>query len=180
MGVSGFTYNGIHSSTYGIVCDPKPRVIFPEKRRKITDIPGRSGHHMQADGTYLAREEVYHCYFKPPAGKTVPELAREIAAWLSTDATLVFDQEAGKYYDAYVSGALPQEQTLHFGEFDLSFTFSPPFAYTAYKEVRGEITASGGTVQAAMQGTVDTPCRIIIKNTGNTIVQNLRVSRSMT
>lgn len=179
MGVVGFTYGGVHSSVFGIVCDPTPRVIFPEKRRAITDIAGRSGHYAQTDGTYLVRQESIHCYFKPPIGKTVPELAREIAAWLAADARLEFDNELGKYYDAYVSGALPQEQNLRYGEFDITFTYTPPFAYTEMKEVRGTISASGGVIENETEGTVDTPCRIIIQNTGRTIIRNFRISRRL-
>ncbi|MBQ6609287.1 MAG: phage tail family protein [Oscillospiraceae bacterium] len=179
MGVVGFTYGGVHSSVFGIVCDPTPRVIFPEKRRAITDIAGRSGHYAQTDGTYLIRRESIHCFFKPPIGKTVPELAREIAAWLASDARLEFDNEPGKYYDAYVSGSLPQEQHLRYGEFDITFTYTPPFAYTDTKEERATVSASGGTVVTEMEGTVDTPCRIIIRNTGSTIIRNFRISRRL-
>ena len=178
MITTGFTYATKHSSEFGIVCDPTTRIIFPEKRRMITDIAGRSGHHMQTDGTYLARQESFHCYFKKLEGKTI-ESARDIAAWLSTDGVLQFDNEADKYYDAYVSGALPQERHLKYGEFDLMFTYSPPFAYTHTKQVQKVLTASGGTIEAIMNGTVDTPVRIIIRNTGNTIIQNLRVSRKV-
>ena len=135
---------------------------------------------MQSDGTYLVRQESFHCYFKKPAGKTLAEAARDIAAWLSSDGVLQFDNELDKYYDAYVTGALPQERHLKYGEFDLAFVYNPPFAYTAMKIVQYELTASGGSLQAAMNGTVDTPCRIIIRNTGNTIIRNLRVSRSLT
>lgn len=176
---TGFTYAGAHSSRFGIVCDPTTRIIFPEKRRMITDIAGRSGVHMHTDGTYLARQESFHCYFVKPAGKTVAESARDIAAWLSSDGVLQFDNEPDKYYDAFVSGALPQERHLKYGEFDLLFTYSPPFAYTAMKQVLQVITASGGSIACQMDGTVDTPVRIIIRNTGNTIIQNMRVSRKV-
>lgn len=179
MITTGFTYAGLHSSTFGIVCDPKSRIIFPEKRRVITEIAGRSGHHMQTDGTYRARQESFHCYFKKPDNKTLAESAREIAVWLSSDGVLQFDNEPDKFYDAYVSGALPQDRHLKYGEFDLMFNYSPPFAYTAIKQVQQVITASGGTIAAVMNGTVDTPVRIIIRNTGNTIIQNMRVSRKL-
>lgn len=179
MITTGFTYAGIHSSTFGIICDPTTRVILPEKRRMVTDIAGKSGHHMQSDGTYLAREESFHCYFKKLEGKTIAESARDIAAWLSTDGALQFDNEPDKFYDAYVSGALPQARHLQYGEFDLTFTYNPPFAYTAMQNNRGEISASGGYIDVEMRGTVATPCRIVIRNTGNTIIQNMRISRSL-
>ena len=180
MITTGFKYGNYHSSSFGIVCDPSTRIIFPEKRRMITDIAGRSGHHVHTDGTYLVRQESFHCYFTKPSGKTLAEAARDIAAWLANDGVLQFDNEPDKYYDAYVTGSLPQERHLKYGEFDLVFNYNPPFAYTAMKEVRYQLIASGGSLQAQMDGTVDTPCRIIIRNSGNTIIRNLRVSRSLT
>lgn len=182
MITTGFKYGNYHSSNFGIVCDPSTRIIFPEKRRMITDIAGRSGHHVHTDGTYLVRQESFHCYFKKElvGGKSLADSARDIAAWLANDGVLQFDNEPDKYYDAYVTGALPQERHLKYGEFDLVFNYNPPFAYTAMKEVRYTLTASGGSLEALMEGTVDTPCRIIIRNTGNTIIRNLRVSRSLT
>lgn len=179
MITTGFTYNGIHSSVFGIVCDPQSRIILPEKRRVVTEIPGRSGHHMHSDGTYSSRQESFHCYFKKLSGKTIAESARDIAAWLSNDGVLQFDNEPDKFYDAYASGALPQERHLHYGEFDLTMTYSPPFAYTSNKQEQAVISASGGTMSAVMNGTVDTPVRIVIRNTGNTIIQNMRISRKL-
>ncbi len=180
MVTTGFTFNGVHSSTYGIVVDPTQRIIFPEKRRILTDIPGRSGYHAYTDGTYLARQETFHCYFKKPSEISLADAARNIALWLNAEnAQLFFDNEPEKYYWAFVVGALPQERHLKYGEFDLTFCYSPPFAYTEAKERKFTITTNSGSISIPVGGTAETPCRIIIKNVGASVINNLRLTRKV-
>ena len=180
MVTTGFTFNAVHSEIYGIVVDPSQRIILPEKRRILTDVPGRSGTNVYTDGTYLTRQETFHCYYKRPENKSLADSARDIALWLSAeDATLIFDNEPDKFYYAFVVGATPQVRHLKYGEFDLTFCYSPPFAYTAMQELVFTITSNSGTVEIPVLGTAETPCRIIIKNVGTQVINNLRVARKV-
>ena len=179
MITTGFTFALQHSSKFGIVCDPTTRILLPEKRRNMVDIPGRSGAHMHTDGTYRVRQEIFHCYYIPQNGKSLSDATRDIAAWLAKDGVLVFDNEPDKYYTAYFTGAIPSVRHLKYGEFDLTFTYSPPFAYTETKQVVKSITSAEDFVMAIVNGTADTPCRIIIKNEGATTISNIRIKRSL-
>lgn len=179
MITTGFTFCGKHSSQYGIICDPTTRLLLPEKRRTMIDIPGRSGAYMQSDGTYLIREESFHCYFTKPEDKSLADAVRDIAAWLAVDGTLIFDNEPDKKYTAYYTGTVPSIRHLKYGEFDLTFTYNPPFAYTDMKQKIQVIHSSADGVEIPVEGTAPTPCRIIIQNNGNTTIQNIRVTRSI-
>lgn len=178
MVTTGFKFRNVSSKLYGIVCDPTTRMLLPEKRRTIVDIPGRSGVYMQTDGTYLVRSETFHCYFIKPENKTLAEAARDIAAWLSQDGRIEFDNEPNKYYDAYFTGAVPSTRHLHYGEFDLTFAYSPPFAYTETQQIIATVRSEADSVIVPVNGTADTPCRIIIVNNGSTTLNNIRVTRS--
>ena len=178
MITTGFTYRGVHSSDYHIVCDPSTRQILPEKRRMYTEIPGRSGSHMQTDGTYSDKVEEFHCYFTNlNDAKTISELAREIALWLSADGQLCFDNEPDKFYDAFYMGAPPMEKHLRHGAFDLTFGYSPPFAYTAQQSLTKDITSEATPLVVPVLGSAATPVRLYIRNTGNTTIQNIRITR---
>ena len=179
MITTGFTFNSAHSDSFGIVVDPTQRIILPEKRRILTNIPGRSGYRVQSDGTYLARQETFHCYYKKPSDISLADSARRIALWLSGEGQLEFDNEPGKYYDAFVVGAPPQVRHLKYGEFDVTFCYSPPFAYTEMQEYSAIIVSNDGSLLLPVNGTADTPCRIIIRNVSNTVIQHIRVTRSV-
>ncbi|MBQ7436107.1 MAG: phage tail family protein [Oscillospiraceae bacterium] len=179
MITTGFTFNSGHSQSYGIVVNPTQRIILPEKRRVMIEIPGRSGYHSQSDGTYLAREETFHCYYVRPENISLADSARRIALWLSGEGRLEFDNEPGKYYDAFVVGAPPQIRHLQYGEFDVTFCYSPPFAYTEIQQESDTIVSNSGYIFLPVNGTADTPCRIIIKNVGTRTINNLRVTRSV-
>ncbi len=179
MITTGFTFCGKHSDEFGIVCDPQTRILIPAKRRTIVTIPGRSGYYINSDGTYDARVETFHCYFKKPDNVPLADQARKIAYWLSADGLLAFDNEPDKYYDAYFSAAPPQVRHLKYGEFDLEFTYSPPFAHTTQKYVISTVKSSNNGIVIPVDGTADTPCRIIIKNVGSTTIRNIKVTRQI-
>ena len=85
--MSGFSFHGVHSSTFGIYTQDQARTILPARREGKITIPGRSGSYEGVRGNvYDERLETILCAFKCPAGKTVPEICREIAYWLSGSA----------------------------------------------------------------------------------------------
>ncbi|MCL2751869.1 MAG: phage tail family protein [Firmicutes bacterium] len=176
MITTGFTYRGVHSSKYNIICDPTSRQLIPERRRNTITVPGRSGSYKQEDGAYNDRSESFRCYYTKREDSNISLQAREIAAWLATEGTLCFDNEPDKYYDAYFAGSPPLTKHLKYGEFDLSFTYSPPFAYTAPQSLIVTLTNEGDEIKIPVAGTAPTPFRIIIKNNGDTVIENLRIS----
>lgn len=173
--IPGFTFNGIHSSQFNVYCDPASRQLIPERRRSRITVPGRSGTFSQEDGAFNDRTESFTCWYTRKPNSDISRQAREIAAWLAEDGILCFDHEPDKFYNAAFTGAPPLTKHLMYGEFSLTFTYSPPFAYTTPQSVVRTVTREADTVTVRSKGTAPTPCRIIITNRGDTAIQNLRI-----
>lgn len=171
--MSGFTFRGVHSSTFGIFTQDQSRTILPPRREGKITIPGRSGFY---DGVsrsvYDERIESILCSFKCPPDKTVPELCREIAYWLSGTGRLSYDKEPGKYYTAHVTSGPPMMQHLKYGEFTLTWSYNPPFAFG--RTVTQPIHSGENAV--SYQGTAETPCVIVLKNRSETDVQTVTLT----
>lgn len=179
MVTTGFTFRGIHSSTFNIICDPQSRQLIPGRRRNLITIPGRSGSYVQDDGTYSDREESFTCYYTKKDDSNISLQAREIAAWLAEEGVLCFDNEPDKYYNAFFSGTMPLTKHLKYGEFTLSFIYSHPFAYTAQQQIVQTITNREESIMIPVQGTAPTPVRIIIRNAGGSTVENIRIEHKL-
>ena len=176
MITTGFTFRGVHSSEYNIICDPTSRQLMPERRRNTITIAGRSGSYKQDDGSYNDRTETFTCYYIKKDDSNISEQAREIAAWLATDGELCFDNEPDKFYTAYFNGPLQLTKHLKYGEFELSFTYSPPFAYTAQQSQTTRVRSESNVILIKSSGTEKTPCRLIVVNNGNTTIKNLNIT----
>ena len=171
--MSGFSFKGVHSSKFGIYTQDTSRAILPPRREGKVAIPGRSGYYSGAAGNvYGERSEAVHCSFKCPNGKTVPEVCREIAYWLSGTGRLVYDKEPDKHYMAHISGGPPMVQHLKYGEFDLTWDYNPPFAFG--RTVTQEIATGENPV--AYQGTAETPCMIVLRNVSKADVLNVTIT----
>lgn len=171
--MSGFIFKGVHSGNFGIFTQDAGRIILPPRREGKIAIPGRSGYYDGVAGNvYDERAEQIHCSFKCPAGKTVPEVCREIAYWLSGTGRLIYDKEPDKYYMARVSGGPPMVQHLKYGEFDLTWSYDPPFAFGRTVTLP---VASGGT-PIDYQGTAETPCVIVLRNLSEADVQTVTIT----
>lgn len=179
MITTGFSFRGKHSSEFNIICDPSSRQLLPEKRRNPITIPGRSGSYSQEDGAFNDRSESFVCYYTKKNDSDISRQAREIAAWLAEGGALCFDNEPDKFYDAYFVGALPLTKHLKYGEFELTFTYSPPFAYTAPQDLVKTVTSEGDPIIIQAHGTAPTPIRLIIRNTGSTTIQNIRLTHEV-
>lgn len=177
--IGGFTFKGVHSSEYGVYETPESRMLSPAKRRTLIPIPGRSTSYIQEDGGYEARTESIVCTFALP-NKPDVDLQRQvrlIAGWLSGVGELTFDYEPEMHYNAFLSSAPPLVKHLQYAEFTLEFTINHPFAYeTAISEDYANV-GNNTKITAHAGGTIETPVRIIIKNTGTTTVNNLSITR---
>jgi predicted phage tail component-like protein len=177
-GFGGFTFKGVHSSTYGVFETPEDRVLSPLKRRTLITIPGRNTAFVQEDGGYDARVESISCSFAQESIPTanLQRQVRLIAGWLSGMGELTFDYEPEMHYYAFLSNAPPTVKHLQYAQFTLEFTCNHPFAYeTAISEHFTITDKSPITIQA--EGTVETPIRMVIKNTSNKPIQNLAITR---
>lgn len=176
----GFTFKGEHSSKYGVFQTPDSRVLSPLKRRQLIEIPGRSTAFIQEDGGYNSRVESIVCSF---AQQTLPEVSlqrqvRLIAGWLKGVGELTFDYEPEMHYNAFLSNAPPGVKHLQYAQFTLEFTINHPFAYETAIDKSFIVTDQKPiTIQA--QGTIETPIRMIIKNTGSTTINNLVITREI-
>lgn len=169
--MTGFTFRGIHSSRYGIVCDPDSRVVLPEKRRTYIDIPGRHGVYIQTRGMYAQRTESFTCKFLRRGSTSVADTVRQIAAWLSQDGELTFDSEPDKSYMAYYSGEVPGLQHMRYGEFELSFTYNPPLAFSAEKSEN-----IGRGLELDCGGTAPAPTVIRLTNNTDNTITNVQIT----
>ena len=171
--MSGFTFSGVHSSAFGIYTQDQSRIILPPRREGKITIPGRSGYY---DGVsksaYDERVESILCSFKCPPDRTVPEMCREIAYWLSGTGRLVYDKEPDKHYTARITGAPPMEQHLKYGQFSINWSCNPPFAFG--RTVTQSIAS--GENRVPYRGTADTPCTIILRNLSGVNAQHVTIT----
>lgn len=102
--MSGFSFKGVHSSKFGIYTQDQSRTLLPPKREGKITIPGRSGYYDDVGAVYNERAESVLCSFVCPEGKTVPEVCREIAYWLSGSGRLIFDREPDQVLSRQIVG----------------------------------------------------------------------------
>jgi len=170
--VGGFTFKGIHSSTFGVRETPGDRVLSPLKRRSLIEIPGRSTSVIQEDGSYQARVETISCSYIAQPGVSLQRQVRLIAGWLDGVGELTYDYEPEMHYNAYLSSPPPTVKALEYATFDLEFTCNHPFAYETAQQFVKTIS-SGNSFIITTEGTVKTPIRIIIKNLGNNTITKM-------
>ena len=173
----GFTFNGVHSSTYGVRETPASRILSPLKRRNLITIPGRSNAYIQEDGGYDPRVESIVCSYGRQYGVDIHEQIRKIAGWLTGIGELTFDYEPNLHYMAFVSTPPSVVTMLEFSQFQVEFTMAHPFAYeTAIKESK-LIGGTPGNDVAIIEtsGTIETPVKLFIKNHTNSVIKRIKI-----
>lgn len=143
---SGFTFMGIHSSTFGVYYIPDESALFEDRAEYEVydeDIDWRNG------GVYYGyktkkRTFEMDCYYEDISRKTLEKMRQ----WLDAKqgGRLIFDETPWKYYDVKLTSALTGEQYYHnepggermySGTFTVTFTAYEPFGkvmYTSYEE----------------------------------------------
>jgi len=174
--LGGFTFKGVHSSVYGVRETPGDRVLSPLKRRSMVEIPGRSGQIIQEDGGYEPRVETISCSYGAQTNVSLQRQVRLIAGWLDGIGELTYDYEPEMHYTAFLSSAPPTVKQLEFATFDLEFTINPPFAYEDPQELIYNISSGEGFI-FNVGGTVKTPVKITIQNTGSTPITNIFITK---
>lgn len=147
----GFTFNGVHSSTFGIVMRSKGRQVLPSTQDAYMQVPGRAGSYLFPQA-YNDRIISVDCAIITDTLENLRSELRDIAAWLSvTDReALVFDDEPDKTYMAKLDNVVDLTQTLGLGEFSLEFR-AEPFAQgitVAASNIEGVAIMRVGTASA--------------------------------
>ena len=156
-------YNSL--TDMGIICESYD-TMFPPKRSRKVQIPGRDGMYDYGSENYDERTIVCSCKLINQISKA--EL-RNVAYMLSSKKNLVFWDEPDKYYIAELFDPTEIQNIADrlWLEFDLTFTCFP-FAMSDAKTV----PISSGNSQVGYQGTAKAPCTIILRNETNSSIVN--------
>lgn len=172
----GFTFNNIHSADMGVVFRSSDRTLLPPKRITQYTIPGRSGTYDIEDG-YDNREITLDVSFIGEAYNYpgVRSRARAVAAWLSGEGLLVFDDEPERGYQAKVIDGVSIEQIAITGHCEVVFACSPFAESLEYRQQDAPSVSLPHTEQVEVLGTQETDCLIYITARGN--ITNLTITR---
>ena len=171
--MSGFSSGASIVANSGFIHRTRAGSFLPPRREGKVVIPGRSGYYDGVAGmSTTSGPRLFIVRSNARAGKTVPEVCREIAYWLSGTGRLVYDKEPDKYYTARISGGPPMAQHLKYGEFDLTWNYNPPFALG--RTVTQPIASGENLVD--YQGTAETPCIIVLRNLSDADVLTVTIT----
>ena len=174
--MDGFTFRGVHSSTFGLGFQSTDRTLLPGVRENTVVIPGRDGVYNLNTSTFDRRLITVDCSFAEELPEDIPARCRKIAQWLSAEGELEFDDEPGIFYTARAVGGISLERIYRTGRFPLVFTCEP-LAHSADRQQQGDFTSSGDQMTVPVDGTADAPCRIILRNEGATTLTRITISR---
>jgi predicted phage tail component-like protein len=133
--MNGFTYNEIHSSTYGIeLYNEGSGVIenlLPSVRYQKEEWAGRDGE-VLFGVNYGSREIVLNCAINQPV---TDNLRFQISKWLGEKIPrkLIFDEYPDKYINVFYNGAIDLEKYIAGGLFQVTMLATDPFFYNVNK-----------------------------------------------
>lgn len=177
----GFTFKGVHSSAYNIGVKSLDRSFLPDLRSNEVTIPGIHGTIDFGKNTYGKREINLEIGLIKNNWQALRQNARNIAGWLSGKGRLIFDDEPDKAYQAsiYESVSITQIQSLPAGLINITFDCQPFAEDVEIKQSVNDISASPTTISIESAGTVKTPCKIYIKNTGTNNITTINLIRKV-
>ena len=147
-------------------------VLLPGLRSRKVTIPLRHGAYDYGAHYYEERAIRIECITSRVLTR---EDTREIAYTLSKKSEIRFWTEPGKYYIGRVYQAPTLEQLRNVGNrFELIF-ICEPFAYQNTLTESFRKTGNAPVFYPDYPGTAPTPTYIVIKNTGNRNVSNIRI-----
>jgi len=161
----GFSFDGVHSSTYGVYLAKSPFLLLPELNNYLETIPGREGA-LDYGSVFQQRSISLSCMVLAMNERDLRVKARKIAAWLNPTKgvrRLILDTEPDKFYQARVSSNIDVEQVAAQGRFQISFTAPDPYAYALDDEVFSYTKAGAYTFER--DGTVVSYPKIEIRGT---------------
>lgn len=162
-----FTFNNQNSADFGIILELPHHMLIPPKRSERMEIPLRSGSYdLSTKPIYNDRTITCDCAYIGTSNEKLREDARNISWWLSQKGKLIFSDEPDKHYNAEVISEIPIEEQFKIGRFTLDF-ICEPFAYSGIKSH----PLHTGVNTVPYGGTIETPCLIILKNSGNAVTK---------
>ena len=173
--ISVFSFGGIDDLDMDVMVTGISRAIKPPKRNIQTIVPGKSGTYDFTENAYDNTQIVMDCMY---VGADPPTFARRLAVWLSGTNDLIIADEPDKRYTATVWIDIPEDYVFSLRHFTLTFTCQP-FARSDAQQASRVITQSGDGILIDVEGTAPTPCRIIIKNTGSSTINNITITHSV-
>lgn len=174
MNKYGFLFKGLDIyELYGIKVESVGDVLHPKARERKLEIPGRSGAYEFDYDDYDERTLTLTCSSSRELSNAE---RRELGYLLSKRGEITLPREPDKYY---IGRLYDPRQTEEIGQtirkYELAFTCDP----FLYGEVR-EITSLSGLVPINYAGTAKTPCRISVKNNGESPVSVILVNHIVT
>lgn len=124
--MKGITFDGVHSSTFGLIYESSKRPIMPETKDTYIDIPHKDGSILIPDKSAKDITITVNFTLRKESVQELYETARQIGAWLTTTdrVPLIFDDDPDYYYKAKASTLVTLEQLADFEEIaDFTVTF---------------------------------------------------------
>lgn len=174
---TSFNYNKKNSyNDFGIIVRKQNTNLLPTKRSNPLTINGRNGSYYGNSGSVYNEMIIsLECICVTKTYDDLHKMKREIALWLSKDSELELSDELGKFYKARIISEIPMEQITSLGRFTINFVCFP-FAMSVPKQDEFIYKKKGQTMSINCDGTADTPCTIIIKNTGTKPITNIKIT----
>lgn len=131
--LNGFTFNGKHSSEFGVFLLSTDRALLPEMTRREKTLSRKNGAYDFGDNLYTKRVISATLTFFNDDMIANKIQARNIAAWLNSKEArkLVFDDEPDKYYYARIYSPLNFATQQAIAEISIEFECQP-FAYSVF------------------------------------------------
>lgn len=177
----GFTFNGKHSDDFGIYFRSIDRTVIPEKRKKEFEILGRSGTLELVSNEYEKRFITGVIgVFRTSDFHDLRTQSRNLAGWLTGSGLLIFDDEPEKAYEATVYSAVGIEQleVLPRGNIEIEFECQP---FAVSTDPQRKVAEGSENTQLIIRnnGNIQTCATFIIKNTGTSTIENIRITRKV-
>jgi len=128
--IGAFTYKGISSYTYNLICKSVNRPLLPALRSNTTTFSTVSGVYDSGNVEYDLRNVTMKIQYLGTSFQELRSRARQIAAWLGGGewGQLIIEGEDDKYYWAKIEGDIELDTVFEYGEADIQFVCQP-FAY---------------------------------------------------
>lgn len=132
----GFSYNGQHSSNFGLICKTVDIPLIPTKRRQTEYIQGRDGAYIFDSEGFEEKEIIIKCTFVADISFDARRYyARQIAKWLSAESgDLILDSEADKKYKARIDNSIAMTFDSSLDTFTISFKCYP-IAFSIFENI---------------------------------------------
>lgn len=128
--MSGFWFNGRHSTEFNILVLRVKRSIHAPVRPRLITVPGKAGAYNFGNPEIEYTTHEVSIAITGGSNENYHKLKRQIAGWLfsNVEKELIFDDESGKSYLAMFVDSGELDRLGSYGEATLSFVSSDPFA----------------------------------------------------